>query len=98
MSTVCLHVLDNGVCEVKRILPLAALEVFVWLVLLAITFLISKVAFEISFGTATLAARIATQTVRLLASGTLVLVWLLVWKKAADLYLSRTLSRYRTSA
>jgi len=82
---------------VKRILPLAAIEVFVWFVLLAITFLISKVAIEIGFGTVTLAARIATQTVRVLASAALVIVWLLAWKKAADLYLSRKLFRRSTT-
>jgi len=82
----------------KRILPLAAIEVFVWFALLAVTFLISKVAIEIGFGTATLAARIATQTVRLLVSGALVLGWLLAWKKVADLYLSRMLSRHGANA
>jgi hypothetical protein len=76
---------------VRRIIPLAAIEVFAWLMLLAITFLISKGVIEISFGTATLLARIATQTVRLLVSVALVLTWLLAWKKVADLYLSRML-------
>jgi len=83
---------------VRRILLLAAMEVFVWFVLLAVTFLISRVAIEISFGTASLATRIATQTVRLLASGALVLLWLLSWKRVADLYLSKMLSRHSTNA
>jgi len=83
---------------VKRILPLAAIEVFVWFVLLLITFVISKEAIEISFGTATLVERIATQTVRLLVSATLILVWLLAWKKVADLYLSRMLFHHGTNA
>lgn len=78
----------------RRIIPLAAIEVFAWLMLLAITFLISKGVIEISFGTATLLARIATQTVRLLVSVALVLTWLLAWKRVADLYLSRMLSHY----
>jgi hypothetical protein len=82
----------------KRILPLAAIEIFVWFVLLAVTFLISKVAIELSFGTTTLVARVATQIVRLLASGTLVLAWLAAWKKVADFYLSRALSRSGTNA
>jgi len=77
----------------KRILPLAAIEVFVWFLLLAITFLISKVAIEINLGTGTLLARIATQMIRLLVSGALVLGWLLAWRKVADLYLSKMLSR-----
>jgi len=79
---------------VRRIIPLAAIEVFAWLMLLAITFLISKGVIEISFGTATLLARIATQAVRLLVSVALVLTWLLAWKKVADLYLSRMLSHH----
>lgn len=82
----------------KRILPLAAIEVFAWFVLLAITYLISKVAIEISFGTLTVAARVATQTVRLLSSGALILAWLLAWKKVADLYLSRMLSKHSARA
>jgi len=82
----------------KRVILLAGIEVFVWFTLLAVTYLISTVAIQIGFGTATLAARTATQTVRLFTSGALVLVWLLAWKKVADLYLSRMLSRRRTSA
>jgi hypothetical protein len=82
---------------VNRILQLAAMEVFVWLILLAIVFVISKGAFEISFGTATLIARVATQVARVSVSAGLVLVWLLAWKKVADYYLSRMLSR-QTSA
>jgi hypothetical protein len=81
----------------KRLLALAAIETFVWLLLLIVTFIISKGALEISFGSATLLARVATQIVRVVASGTLVLIWLFAWKKVADLYLSRTLSRQRTS-
>jgi len=83
---------------VKRLVPLAAIETFVWVLLLIVTFVISKGALEISFGTATLAARVATQIARVVASGTLVLVWLFGWKKVTDLYLSRTLSRQRTTA
>jgi type VI protein secretion system component VasK len=82
----------------NRILPLVAIEVFVWFVLLLITFIISKGVIEINFGTATLVERIATQTVRLLVSGVLILVWLLTWKKVADLYLSKMLSRHGVSA
>jgi len=82
----------------KRILSLAAIEVFVWFVLLVITFLVSKGAIEISFGTATLIERIATQTARLLVSAVLILLWLLAWKKVADLYLSKMLSRHSATA
>jgi len=83
---------------VNRILPLAAMEVFVWLILLAIVFVISKGAFAISFGTSTLIARVATQVARVSVSAALVLIWLLVWKKVADYYLSRMLSRQGASA
>jgi len=82
----------------KRILSLAAIEIFVWLVLLLITFSISKGAIEINFGTATLIERVATQTARLLTSGLLILLWLVAWKKVADLYLWRMLSRHGASA
>jgi len=81
----------------KRVLSLAAIEIFVWFVLLTVTFLISRVAIELSFGTAPLIARIATQVLRLLVSGALVLVWLMAWKKVADLYLSKMLARHRSA-
>ena len=82
----------------RRILSLAAIEVFAWFILLAITFVVSKGAIEISFGTATLIERIATQTARLLVSAVLILVWLLAWKKVAELYLSKMLSRHSATA
>jgi len=82
----------------KRIIHLAEIEVFVWAVLLAITFVISNGAFAISFGTATLVERIATQVARVSVSAALVLLWLLIWKRVADDYLSRTLSRKQTNA
>ncbi len=81
----------------KRLVPLAAIEVFVWLFLLGSTFIISKGAFAISFGTATLAESVATQTARVAASASVVLMWLLGWKKMTDSYLTRTLSRRRAN-
>jgi hypothetical protein len=84
--------------EKKNILPLAGIEVFVWLLLLGVTFVISKGAFAINFGTTTLVELIATETARVAASAVLVLVWLLAWKKVADDYLSRTLSRQQSTA
>jgi len=83
---------------VKRLLPLAAIEIFVWAFLLGSTFVISKGAFAINFGTHTLAESVATQTARVVASGALVLVWLFGWKRVTDSYLSRTLSRRRATA
>jgi hypothetical protein len=82
----------------NRTLQLASIEVFVWAILLVITFVISKGAFAINFGTATVFARVATQVARVSVSAALVLVWLLTWKKVADYYLSRTLSRQRANA
>jgi hypothetical protein len=77
----------------KRILPLAAIEVFVWLILLLSTLLISKFAFSINLGNATIVQRIATQVARNSLAGVIVISWLLVWKKVTDSYLWRALRR-----
>lgn len=69
------------------------MEVFVWLILVAIVFIISKGVFAINFGTATLTARVATQTARVSVSAALILAWLFTWKKIADYYLTRMMSR-----
>jgi hypothetical protein len=81
----------------KRLLPLAAIEIFVWAMLLLCTLLISRVAFEISMGTGSLIDRIATQTARVVISGVIILVWLLVWKRITDLYFWRTIARRKTT-
>lgn len=81
----------------KRLLPLAAIEVFVWAMLLLCTLLISRVAFEIIIGTGSLIDRIATQIVRVLVSGIIILVWLFVWKKITDRYFWRTIARRKTT-
>lgn len=77
----------------KRILPLAAIEVFVWLILLLCTLLVSKFAFSINLGNATIVQRIATQVARNSLAGVIVVIWLLVWKKVADSYLWHALGR-----
>ena len=82
----------------KNLIPLAAIEVFVWAILLLSTFLISKIAFAINLGDATLMGRIATETARVLISGIIVVIWLLVWKKATDSYFWRTISRRKSTA
>jgi len=74
----------------RRLLALAAIEVFVWLILLASTFLISRVAFSITLGNASLLQRIATQVVRLLVSGIIAFSWLLIWKKVTDFWKEMT--------
>lgn len=81
----------------KRLLSLAAIEIFVWAMLLLCTLLISRVAFEIVIGTGSLIDRIATQIVRVLVSGTIILVWLFVWKKITDRYFWRTIARRKTT-
>ena len=82
-----------GVDQMKRILPLIAIEVLVWVILLGVTFVIARGAFQINLGTASLLQRIVTQVARVSISAGLVLVWLLSWKELADHYLSRTLYR-----
>lgn len=77
----------------KRILPLAAIEIFVWAALVLCILIIGRFAFEISLGSATLVERIATQTVRLVISGAAVLLWLVSWKKITDRYFWRTIGR-----
>ena len=82
----------------KGILPLAAVEVFVWSVLLLSTFLISKIVFSISVGNQTLVSRIATETLRVVFSGAIILGWLIVWKKITDNYFKRTIARRKATA
>lgn len=81
----------------KHLLPLAAIEVFVWLILLLSAFAISRVAFAINLGTDTL-SRILTETARVVVSGIIVLFWLLVWKRTTDRYFWRAISRKRATA
>jgi len=78
-------------------MPLAAIEVLVWLILLLSTFLVSKFVFSINFGNTTLVQRVATGTARVVASGAIVLIWLLVWKKVTDTYFWRTIARRKTT-
>jgi hypothetical protein len=80
----------------KRILPLVAIEVFVWLILLLCTLLVAKVAFSINLGNATITERVLTQVARNSVAGAIVLIWLLVWKRIADAYLWRALGRHAT--
>jgi hypothetical protein len=81
----------------KRLLSLIAIEVFVWATMLLSMLLISKVAFQITLGSDTLAARTATQVARVLVSGTIVLIWLLVWKRITDQYFWRAIRRGKTT-
>jgi hypothetical protein len=81
----------------KNLLTLMAVEVFVWATMLLSMLLISRVAFQITLGSESLAARIATQVVRALVSGTIVLIWLYVWKRVTDLYFWRAIRTGKTT-
>ncbi len=81
----------------KRLIPLASIEVFVWAILLLSTLLISRVVSSISLGNATAIERIATAIVRDIVSGAVVVVWLLVWKKVTDIYMWKALARKATA-
>ncbi len=82
----------------RRSLPLVAIEVFVWLILLFCTFLISRVAFAINIGTDTFSERVTTEALRVLVSGVIVLAWLFAWKKITDFYFWRTVRHKKVSA
>jgi len=82
----------------NRVLPLVAIEIFVWLGLLLSTFLISKVVYTIDFGNGTIFERIVTQTTRVVVSGSIILVWLFAWKNLTNRYLWRALSRRKATA
>lgn len=77
---------------------MAAVEIFVWAILLLSTLIISKVAFAINLGPETLVGRIATEALRVLVSGAIILVWLLVWKKVTDSYFWRTIKHRKATA
>ena len=79
--------------NLKRLLPLIAIEIFVWVALIVVLVVITKVAFELSLGNATLGQRIATQTARLVISSAAVLVWLISWKKVTERHFWRTIGR-----
>jgi hypothetical protein len=83
---------------VKRLLPLAAIELLVWGLLLLVMLLISRVAFEINIGAGSLFDRIATQVVRVFVSAIIVLVWLFAWKKITDTYFWRTMIHRKTTS
>jgi len=76
-----------------KLLPLAAIEIFVWAALIACIVVVSKVAFGISVGNATLLERVSTQVIRLGVSTAAVLLWLVSWKKITQRYFWRTIRR-----
>jgi hypothetical protein len=82
----------------KRLIPLAAIEILVWALMLTVLFLISRVAFAINIGVGTLADRIATQIVRTSVSVVIVVVWLLAWKKITDVHFWRAIARTNTTS
>ena len=82
----------------KRLLPLAAIEVLVWALMLVVMFLISRVAYAINVGVGTLPDRIATQVVRTALSVIIVVIWLLAWKKITDVHFWRAISGKRATS
>lgn len=80
----------------RRLFPLIALEVFVWLGLLLCMFLISKVVYHIGFGPSAMAERMAT-IIRDAVSAVIALAWLFAWKEVTTLYLWRALNRRRVT-
>lgn len=76
----------------KRLVPLAAIEIFVWAALIMCVMIIGRLVFEISLG-ATLAERIVTQIIRLVISASAVLLWLVSWKKITERYFWRAIRR-----
>jgi hypothetical protein len=81
----------------KRLLPLAFIEVSVWVALLLCAVAVSKVAFALSLGTTSL-ERLLTAILRLGLSAGVILAWLLAWKKVTDAYFWRTIARGKTNA
>jgi hypothetical protein len=79
----------------RRLFPLAAIELFVWIALLLSAFLISRVAFAINVGNQTFASRVATETLRVLASGAVAVAWLVIWRWIVDAYFWRFITRRR---
>ena len=77
----------------RSLLALAAVEVFVWLALLLSALFISKIAFAINLGTETVLSRVATETLRVVVSGAIVVLLLLAWKWMVDAYFWRTIAR-----
>ena len=82
----------------KRLLPLAAIEVLVWALMLIVMFLISRVAFAIIIGGGSLLDRIATQIARTSLSTIIVVIWLLAWKKITDVHFWRAIARKRATS
>ena len=76
-----------------KLLPLAAIEIFVWAALIVCIVVVSKVAFGISVGNVTLFEKIATQIIRLGVSTGAVLIWLVSWKKITQRYFWRAVRR-----
>jgi len=74
-----------------------SIEIFVWLVLLLSTLLISRIAFSINLGTADTASRVATETVRVIVSGLIIVIWLLIWKRVTHIYFWRAIATRRAT-
>jgi hypothetical protein len=81
----------------RRLLPLAFIEVFVWLMLLLGAFLVSRIVFEISFGTPNLFLTLITDGVRISLSAAVLYGWLIAWKRITSYYFWHTIERNSTA-
>jgi len=82
----------------RRLLPLALIEVFVWLMLLLGAFLFSRIVFGINFGTSNLLLTLINDGVRILVSGAILFGWLIAWKRMTDYYFWRTIERKKSTS
>jgi len=82
----------------RRLLPLALIEVFVWLMLLLGAFLVSRLVFGINFGTSNLLFTLINDGVRILVSGTILFGWLIAWKRMTNYYFWRTIERKKSTS
>ena len=77
----------------RRLLPLALIEVFVWLMLLLGAFVIARVVFEINFGTSSLILALITDGVRTIVSAGILFGWVVAWKRVTHYYFWRAVER-----
>ena len=96
MYSCLIDLLDDDGQNMRRLLPLATIEVLVWLALILCIFITYKIDFEIDLGN-TLTERIATQTVRVIIPAVTFCLWLVAWKKLTEWYFWRMIRRNKTT-
>lgn len=81
----------------RRLLPLAFIEVFVWLMLLLGAFVIARVVFEINFGTSTFILTLITDGVRTVVSAGILFGWVVAWKRVTHYYFWRAVEHQKST-